>query len=84
MHKWGSYFVPVPLSDKFFDDDLTADFRGTYFISPVCLRLARTGRNDGSACEIFTEYKIGDNWEIAKGYIFQWTQALPSWSIPQK
>jgi hypothetical protein len=25
--------------------------------------------NDGSACEIFAEYKIGDNWEIAPGYI---------------
>ena len=23
-----------------------------------------------SACEIFTEYKIGDNWQIAPGYMF--------------
>ena len=41
-----------------------------YFTSPVCVRLARTGRNEGSACEIFAEYKIGDNWQIAPGYMF--------------
>ncbi|MEA1866827.1 MAG: hypothetical protein U9N19_01805 [Thermodesulfobacteriota bacterium] len=23
--------------------------------------------NEGSACEIFAEYKIGDNWQIARG-----------------
>jgi len=26
--------------------------------------------NEGSACEIFAEYKIGDNWQIAPGYMF--------------
>jgi len=26
--------------------------------------------NEGSACEIFAEYKIGDNWQIVPGYIF--------------
>ena len=26
--------------------------------------------NEGSASEIFTEYKIGDNWQIAPGYMF--------------
>ncbi|MEA3416531.1 MAG: hypothetical protein U9R02_10320 [Thermodesulfobacteriota bacterium] len=68
------------ISDKFLDDDLTAEFRGMYFTSPVCVRLAstcagephadrRTGRNDGSACEIFAEYKIRDNWHIAPGYM---------------
>jgi hypothetical protein len=39
------------------------------FTSPVCVRLARTGRNEGSAFEIFAEYKIGDNWQIAPGYM---------------
>ena len=39
-------------------DDLTAGFRGMYFTS-----------NEGSASEIFAEYKIGDNWEIAPGYM---------------
>jgi len=47
------------ISDKFLDDDLTAGFRGMYFTS-----------NEGSACEIFAEYKIGDNWQIAPGYMF--------------
>ena len=47
------------ISDKFLDDDLTAGFRGMYFTS-----------NDGSASEIFAEYKIGDNWQIAPGYMF--------------
>jgi hypothetical protein len=47
------------ISDKFLDDDLTAGFRGTYFTS-----------NDGSASEIFAEYKIGDNWQLAPGYMF--------------
>ena len=47
------------ISDKFLDDDLNAGFRGTYFTS-----------NDGSASEIFAEYKIGDNWQIAPGYMF--------------
>ena len=47
------------ISDKFLDDDLTAGFRGMYFIS-----------NDGSASEIFAEYKIGDNWQITPGYMF--------------
>ncbi len=40
-------------------DDLTAGFRGMYFPS-----------DEGSACEIFAEYKIGDNWQIAPGYMF--------------
>ncbi len=26
--------------------------------------------NDGSSAEIFAEYKIGDNWQIAPGYMF--------------
>ena len=46
------------VSDKFLDDDLTAGFRGMYFTS-----------NEGSALEIFAEYKIGDNWEVAPGYM---------------
>ncbi len=25
--------------------------------------------NEGSACEIFAEYKIGDNWQIAPGHM---------------
>ena len=51
--------VTVSINDKFLDDDLTAGFRGMYFTS-----------NEGSACEIFAEYKIGDNWQIAPGYMF--------------
>ena len=51
--------ITFEISDKFLDDDLTAGFRGMYFTS-----------NDGSACEIFAEYKIGDNWQIAPGYMF--------------
>jgi len=51
--------ITFEISDKFLDDDLTAGFRGMYFTS-----------NEGSACEIFAEYKIGDNWEIAPGYMF--------------
>ena len=51
--------ITFEISDKFLDDDLTAGFRGMYFTS-----------NDGSASEIFAEYKIGDNWEIAPGYMF--------------
>ena len=47
------------ISDKFLDDDLTAGFRGMYYTS-----------HEGSACEIFAEYKIGDNWQIAPGYMF--------------
>ena len=47
------------ISDKFLDDDLTAGFRGMCFIS-----------NEGSACEIFAEYKIGDKWTIAPGGMF--------------
>ena len=50
--------ITFEISDKFLDDDLAAGFRGTYF----------TG-NEGSALEIFTEYKIGDNWQIAPGYM---------------
>jgi hypothetical protein len=51
--------ITFEISDTFLDDDLTAGFRGIYFTS-----------NDGSACEIFAEYKIGDNWQIAPGYMF--------------
>ena len=51
--------ITFEISDKFLDDDLMAGFRGMYFTS-----------NDGSACEIFAEYKIGDNWQIAPGYMF--------------
>jgi hypothetical protein len=51
--------ITFEISDKFLDDDLTAGFRGRYFTS-----------NDGSASEIFAEYKIGDNWQIAPGYMF--------------
>ena len=47
------------ISDKFLDDDLTAGFRGTYFTS-----------NEGSACEIFAENKIDDNWTIVPGCMF--------------
>ena len=50
--------ITFEISDKFLDDDLTAGFRGMYFTS-----------NDGSASEIFAEYKIGDNWQIAPGYM---------------
>ncbi len=47
------------ISDKFLDNDLTAGFRGMCYTS-----------HDGSASEIFAEYKIGDNWTIAPGYMF--------------
>jgi len=50
--------ITFEISDKFLDDDLTAGFRGMYFTS-----------NDGSASEIFAEYKIGDNWQIAPGFM---------------
>ena len=50
--------ITFEINDKFLDDDLTAGFRGMYFTS-----------NDESACEIFAEYKIGDNWQIAPGYM---------------
>ena len=53
-----TYGITFEISDKFFDDDLAAGFRGMYFTS-----------NDGSASEIFAEYKIGDNWQIAPGYM---------------
>ncbi len=47
------------ISDNFLDDDLNAGFRGMYYTS-----------HEGSACEIFAEYKIGDDWQIAPGYMF--------------
>jgi len=50
--------ITFEISDKFLDDDLTAGFRGMYSTS-----------NEGSACEIFAEYKIGDNWQIAPEYM---------------
>jgi hypothetical protein len=58
VSKRKTHGVTFEISDKFLDDDLTAGFRGMYFTS-----------NDESACEIFTEYKIGDNWQIAPGYM---------------
>ena len=51
--------ITFEISDKFLDDDLSAGFRGTFFTS-----------DEGLAAEIFAEYKIGDNWEIAPGYMF--------------
>ena len=48
MNKWNSKDIKCEISNKFFDDDLNASFRGTHFTSPVCVR--RTGRNDGLAC----------------------------------
>jgi hypothetical protein len=50
--------ITFEISDKFLDDDLTAGFRGMCYTS-----------YDGSASEIFAEYKIGDNWQIAPGYM---------------
>ena len=50
--------ITFEISDKFLDDDLTAGFRGMYYTS-----------HGGSASEIFAEYKIGDNWQIAPGYM---------------
>jgi hypothetical protein len=46
------------ISEKFLDDDLMAGFRGMCYTS-----------HEGSAAEIFAEYKIGDNWQIAPGYM---------------
>ena len=51
--------ITFETSNKFFYDDLTAGFRGMYYTS-----------HEGSASEIFAEYKIGDNWQIAPGYMF--------------
>ena len=51
--------ITFEISDKFLDDDLTAGFRGMCYTS-----------HDGSASEIFAEYKLGDNWTIAPGYMF--------------
>jgi hypothetical protein len=51
--------ITFEISDTFLDDDLTAGFRGTYYTT-----------HEGAACEIFAEYKIGDNWQIAPGYMF--------------
>ncbi len=51
--------ITFEISDKFLDDDLTAGIRGMYYTS-----------HDGSVCEIFAEYKIGDNWQFASGYMF--------------
>ena len=50
--------ITFEISDKFLDDDLTAGFREMCYTS-----------HDGSAAEIFAEYKIGDNWQIATGYM---------------
>ena len=57
--KGKTHGITFEISDKFLDDDLAAWFRGMYFTS-----------DDGSASEIFAEYKIGDNWQIAPGYMF--------------
>jgi hypothetical protein len=51
-----SHGFTFEISDKFLDDDLQAGLRGTYFTS-----------NNSSAVEIFSDYKIGDNWQIAPG-----------------
>jgi len=51
--------ITFEISNKFLDDDLTAGFRGMCYTS-----------HEGSACEIFVEYKLGDNWQIAPGYLF--------------
>ena len=51
--------ITFEISDKFLDDDLMAGFRGMYYTS-----------HEGSALEIFAEYKIGDNWEVVPGYMF--------------
>ena len=51
--------ITFEISDKFLDDDLNAGFRGMFYTS-----------HEGSACEIFAEYKIGDNWQIAPGCMF--------------
>lgn len=59
VSKRKTHGITFEISDKFLGDDLTAGFRGMYFTS-----------NDGSASEIFAEYKIGDNWQIAPGYMF--------------
>jgi hypothetical protein len=59
VSKQKTHGITFEISDKFLGDDLTAGFRGMYFTS-----------NDGSASEIFAEYKIGDNWQIAPGYMF--------------
>ena len=57
--KQKTHGITFEISDKFFDDDLTAGFRGMCYTS-----------HDGSACEIFAEYKIADNWTIAPGCMF--------------
>ena len=57
-YKRKTHGITFEISDKFLDDDLTAGFRGMYFTS-----------NEGSAAEIFAEYKIGDNWQIAPGFM---------------
>ena len=54
-----NYGITFEVSNNFLDDDLTAGFRSMYFTS-----------NDGLSAEIFAEYKIGDNWQIAPGYMF--------------
>ena len=57
--KQETHGITFEISDKFLDDDLTAGFRGMCYTS-----------HDGAACEIFAEYKIGDNWQISPGYMF--------------
>ena len=59
MNKWNSHGITFEISDKILDDDLTAGFRGMCYTS-----------HEGSASEIFAEYKIGDNWQIAPSYMF--------------
>ncbi len=57
--KQKTHGITFEISDKFLDDDLTAGFRGMCYTN-----------HEGSACEIFAEYKIGDNWQLAPGCMF--------------
>jgi len=50
--------ITFDISNKFLEDNLTAGFRGMYFTS-----------SEGLAAEIFSEYKIGDNWQVDMGYM---------------
>ncbi len=54
-----SHGLTFEISNKFLDDDLTGGVRGTHYTS-----------NEGSVIEFFAEYNLGDNWEIAPGYMF--------------
>ena len=56
--KLKTHGITFEVSDKYFDDDLNMGIRGKLYTS-----------SDGGTVEIFAEYKIGDNWEIAPGYM---------------